>query len=109
MLRQREPALRHGRYRALPQPGTPFVAFARTTDRAEETLVFVANGAPESAHARLFLPLPHLLDAVPLEDLLSGDPRRLMEGGTLEVSLPAHGCALFRPVDDHASGYRFFK
>jgi glycosidase len=107
-LRRSEPALRGGRYLPLPQPGTDVVAFARVTTRPSETLLFVANAAAVPRRVRLFVPLPSLYDAVPLADLL-GDGELRVEQGTVAVDLPAHGVALYRPRDDHPSGYRFWK
>jgi alpha-glucosidase len=112
-IRRREPALDDGRYVSLAQPGHDVIAFARVTDRPHDTLVFVANARSSPVDARLFLPLPDLFDALPLADLLdenvNGRALSKVEAGTLAVSLPAHGCALYKPKDDHASGYRFFK
>jgi alpha-glucosidase len=110
---RREPALSGGRYVSLAQPGHDVVAFARVTDRPGETLLFVANARPSAVEARLFLALPHLFDALPLVDLLDQNgqnaARVTMTAGTLALALPAHGCALYKPADDHPSGYRFFK
>jgi glycosidase len=107
-LRREQPALNGGRYVALPQPGTDVVAFARVTARPDETIVFAANAASSARRARLFVPLPFMHDAVPLDDLLGGAGAR-MESGCIAVELPAHGVSLLRPRDDHPSGYRFWK
>jgi alpha-glucosidase len=107
-LRRGEPALRQGAYRALPQPGTGFVVFARVTDRPQDTLLFVANAAAEPRAGRIFVPLPWMHDALPLDDLLGGEGAR-MAAGSLALALPAHGVALWKPRDDHPSGYRFWK
>jgi alpha-glucosidase len=109
-LRKSEPALDHGRYVSLAQPGRDVVAFARVTDVPVETLLFVANRTPRPVDETLFVPLPLMFDAVPLYDLLSPSaPPRLMSAGTLSLTLPPYGCALLRPRDDHPGGYRFFK
>jgi glycosidase len=109
-LRQELRALREGRYVAMPQPGRDLIAFARVTDRPEETLVYVANAAGAPKRARLFLPLSTLYDALPLRDRLQPDaPPLHPEQGTLEIDLDAHGARLLQPFDRHASGYRFFK
>lgn len=109
-LRREQPALAHGRYVSLAQPGTDVIAFARVTERPIETLLFVANARPRPVAATLFLPLATLFDALPLHDLLEPSaPPRAMASGTLALTLPAHGVALLRPRDDHPSGYRFFK
>ena len=109
-LRRDEPALRDGRYVSLAQPGTGLVAFARVTDRPEETLLFVANATPRPLMRTVFVALPTMFDALPLSDLLDGSstPRHL-QSGTLPLTLPPHGCVLLRPRDDHPGGYRFFK
>jgi glycosidase len=107
-LRREKPALREGRYVPLPQPGTDVVAFARVTNRPLDTLIFVANASGEPRHVRLFVPLPWMFDAVPLDDLLGGSGAK-MEAGCLHLTLPPHGSALLSPRDDHPSGYRFWK
>jgi glycosidase len=109
-LRRDEPALAHGRYVSLAQPGTDVVAFARVTDDPAATLIFVADATPRPLQRTLFIPLPLMFDALPLHDLLDpSSPPRAMSSGTLSVTLPPHGCALLRPRDAHAGGYRFFK
>jgi glycosidase len=109
-LRRAEPALDHGRYVSLAQPGTDVVAFARVTDDPAETLLFVANATPRPIARTLFVPLPLMFDALPLWDLLdtSSTPLR-MSGGTLAITLRGHSAVLLRPRDDLAGGYRFFK
>jgi alpha-glucosidase len=109
-LRRAEPALAHGRYVSLAQPGSDVVAFARVTDDPNETLLFVANATPRPLVRTLFIALPLMFDALPLYDLLDdASPARTMSSGTLTVSLPGHGCVLLRPRDAHPGGYRFFK
>ena len=109
-LRKREPALDHGRYVSLAQPGSDVVAFARGTDAPAETLIFVANATPRPLTRTLFVPLPLMFDALPLHDLLDGSSTPVnVASGTITLSLPPHGCVLLRPRDAHAGGYRFFK
>jgi glycosidase len=109
-LRTSEPALAHGRYVSLAQPGTGLVAFARVTDRPDETLLFVANATPRPLARTIFVALPTMFDALPLFDRLDGSSTpRHMQSGTLALTLPPHGCVLLRPRDDQPGGYRFFK
>jgi len=109
-LRCSEPALASGRYVSLAQPGSDVVAFARVTDDPRDTLLFVANATARPVARTLFVALPLMFDALPLHDLLDPSaPPRAMSSGTLAVTLPPHGCALLRPRDAHAGGYRFFK
>jgi hypothetical protein len=109
-LRRDEPALAHGRYVSLAQPGSDVVAFARVTDRAAETLLLVANARARPVETTLFVALPLMFDALPLYDLLdSAAPPRRMSSGTLALSLPGHGVRLLKPRDDMPGGYRFFK
>jgi alpha-glucosidase len=108
-LRRSHPALRRGRYVSLAQPGTDVLAFARVPERAADTLIFVANASARRITTTLFLPLPFLFDALPLVDLLGGLPEHAMVSGTLQLTLPAHGVALFGFRDDQPGGYRFFK
>lgn len=106
---KREPALRDGRYVGLPQPSTGLVAFARLTDRPSDTMIFVGNGRAEPVRARLYLPVPHLYDALPMRDLLEPSVAPRMDQGCLDVELPPFGARLFQPADEHPGGYRFFK
>jgi alpha-glucosidase len=106
-IRRQEPAL-DGKYLGMPQPGTNLVSFARVTQRASETLIFVANAGAERRTARILVPLPWMHDALPLDDLLGGEGAK-MEAGTISLTLPSHGVTLLKPRDDHPSGYRFWK
>ncbi|HEY2746242.1 MAG TPA: alpha-amylase family glycosyl hydrolase [Polyangia bacterium] len=109
-LRKREPALDHGRYVSLAQPGSDLVAFSRGTDAPSETLIFVANATPRPLTRTLFVPLPLMFDALPMHDLLDGSSTPVhVASGTLTLTLPPHGCVLLRPRDAHVGGYRFFK
>ncbi len=109
-LRKHEPALAHGRYVSLAQPGSDVVAFARGTDVPAETLIFVANATPRPIVRTLFVPLPLMFDALPMHDLLDGSSTPVhVASGTLTLTLPPHGCVLLRPHDAHVGGYRFFK
>jgi glycosidase len=109
-LRRSEPALDHGRYVSLAQPGTDVVAFARVTHDPNETLLFVANATPRPLARTLFIALPLLFDALPLHDLLDVSSTPVyMSGGTLSLTLAGHGAVLLRPRDAHPGGYRFFK
>jgi glycosidase len=108
-LRQSEPALRHGRYVSLAQPGTDVLAFARVTDHPAETLLFVANGSEDPRQTRLFVPLPWMLDGLPLHDLLDGKTPLRWSQGCLDLALKPHAVMLLKPDDHDASGYRFFK
>ena len=121
-LRRDEPALREGRYVAMPQPGTGVVAFARETGvptqgggaegpvrgRPVETVLCVLNATEDERALRLFVPLWFFFDAVPLRDLLSG-ATFTMEQGCVDVKLPPRAALLLQPRDAHAGGYKFFK
>jgi alpha-glucosidase len=108
-LRRAHPALAHGEYVSLAQPGTPLVAFARVTARPDETVLFVANATAAPLAAHLFCPLPALLDALPLADLLDEAAAPvIMSQGSCTLDLPAHGVRLLRPREG-AGGYRFHK
>jgi glycosidase len=108
-LRRTHPALRRGRYVSLAQPGTGVIAFARVPERTADTLLFVANATARALTTTLFLPLPFLFDALPLVDLMGGQGEHAMVSGTLQLTLPPHGVALFAARDDQPGGYRFFK
>jgi alpha-glucosidase len=109
-LRKELRALREGRYVGMPQPGRDLVAFARVTERPDETVIFVGNGADAPKRARIFLPLSTMLDALPLVDKLDPTaPEVRPEQGVLEVPLEPHGARLLMPLDVHPSGYRFFR
>jgi glycosidase len=109
-LRRTLPALADGRYVPLPQPGTDLVAFARLSARSVERLLFIANAGARTVDATVFVPLPHMFDALPLADALDpAAPLRHMAAGTLRLTLPPHGVVWLVPRDDHPGGYRFFK
>lgn len=109
VLRRNEPALREGRYVSLSQPGTDVLAFARVTDRPADTILLIANASAESRQTRLFVPLPWMLDGLPLSDLLDGRSSTRWSQGCLDLALKAHAVMLLKPDDSSASGYRFFK
>lgn len=109
-LRRARRALREGDYLPMPQPGTPQVlAFARTTDKPEETVVVVANGGPKALKARIFAPHAFLLDALPMVDLLGGVTGTKMQAGRFDLELPPWTVALLLPDDGTIPGYRFFR
>ncbi len=108
-LRRDHPALREGLFRALPQPGQPSVlAFLRATDDPRQAVVVVANPTAAPVRARVFAPYAHLLDALPLRDLLGG-PGTRMHGGRLDVALPPWAIAFYQPDDTTIPGYSFFR
>lgn len=107
-LRQKNPALIHGDCRVL--DAERLVCFLRTSDRAIETVLVVANPSASETVTEL-IPVRYSLwmDAAPMECLLTGEHTTL-HAGTLTVTLPPRGVRLFRSVDrGHATNYSMFK
>jgi alpha-glucosidase len=108
-LRAAHPALRHGEYLPLPQPGAPAVlAFARTMPNPAEQVIVVANASDESFDARLFTPYAYLFDSLKLRDLLETEGGTQVVAGSIRPKLGPWGIALYAP-DDSIPGYTFFR
>ncbi len=106
-LRKENPALAIGDCRVL--DATQLVAFIRRTDRARETMIAVVN--PTNAPVDEIVPIreSRLMDAAPMECLLTGD-HAVIRSGLIECKLPPRSVRLFRTVDRGAGpGYSMFK
>lgn len=95
-LRRENPALAIGDCRVL--EAERLVAFLRSTDRAVETVLVLAN--PEQSPVTELVPVRHslLMDAAPLECVLSGE-EIVMHSGTVEVTVPGRTIRIFRTAD----------
>ncbi len=106
-LRRENPALRVGGFRAL-ESGR-LLAFLRLTHDPRETLVALVN--PGEAEVEEIVPLRDslLMDAAPLECLLTGE-RAVTHCGWIEAKLPPKSARLYRTADrGGAPGYSMFK
>jgi glycosidase len=99
------PALHDGGYTRLPI-AAPHLAFARGHHR--DRLVCLASFSPQLCDAHLLLPLDGFFDALPLEDLLSGE-RFPIDAGAVRVPMAPYQARYLVPRDDAQSGYRFWK
>ncbi|MCK6552624.1 hypothetical protein L6R52_42765 [Myxococcota bacterium] len=109
-LRRREPALLAGRYVPLRQLGAPsIIAFARTTEHADEALWVVANASDAPVRTRIFAPTSELLEALPLVDRLGDAPETKASMGRFDVALGPWQVALYGADDGRIPGYRFLR
>lgn len=109
-LRTRHRALVEGGYVALRQPGSPaIIAFARTTEHADEAIYVVANASAAPVRARIFVPSSGLLEALPLVDRLGEAPEATATMGRFDVELAPWQVALYAPDDGRIPGYRFLR
>lgn len=108
-LRKDNPALVVGDCRVL--DGDNILAFLRFTDKARETLIVVMNPTDHEAHDIVSVRHSPLMDAAPMECLLTGE-RLTLACGTLEITMPPNSARVFRTVDragGAAGGYSMFK
>ncbi|MDX2177193.1 MAG: alpha-amylase family glycosyl hydrolase [Candidatus Sumerlaeia bacterium] len=106
-LRREHPALRVGSFRVL--EAEKLLAFIRTTDRARETILVLAN--PSREWVRELVPIrdSRLMDASALRCLLSGE-RVHLQCGTIETTVPPHSARVYRTEDlGDRPGYSMFK
>lgn len=108
-LRKAHRALRVGDYRAV--ESGKLLAFERHTDRALDAVIVVANPSNEPVHDRLMVPDWALMDDTPLQDVLglSTAPPITMGPGFIDVTVPAHGVLVLRPVPRELGGYSRYK
>ncbi len=106
-LRDNNPALRFGDCRTI--DGDQLVAFLRMTDRAAESLIIVVNVHPQEVEELVQVRHSRLMDAAPLECLLTGE-RISMHSGTATLKVPGRSARVFRSID-RGSGpdYSMFK
>jgi glycosidase len=108
-LRRQSPALLTGGYESLPQPAHPDVlAFARTGEHPQDTVIVLANVSDRRAEGRFFIPLSSMFDSLPLHDLLHEGRRTHMESGAMRTELAPYDVAFFSPVDVKKPRYSFF-
>lgn len=95
-LRRENAALRVGDTRVL--DADRLVAFLRMTDRAAETLLVALNFSSSEVEEIVQVRNSRLMDALPLECLLSGE-RTVMHSGTATLKLPPRTARIFRTID----------
>jgi glycosidase len=109
-IRANSPALRIGGYVPMPQPGLPsLLAFARTGADPRETVLMLANASDKHLDARVFAPLSHLFDSLPMRDLLNPDRKTAVSSGTVRVSLTPWEATALVPDDSLTPEYSFFR
>lgn len=108
-FRRSHPALTHGEYLPLPQPGAPgILAFARVTEVPSELVVVIANASDGPFHGRVFTPYSYLFDGLKLSDLLESEEGVSVAAGSILPKLGPWGIALYAP-EDKIAGYSFFR
>lgn len=85
------------------------LAFERSTDKAADAVIVVANPSPEPVVERLLLPDSKIQAGIPLLDLLGGERQIVAIMGVIEVSLAPHECLVLSPVTDPIGGYTPYK
>jgi len=93
-LRQSHPALKVGNY--TPLISNQALAFLRTTDRIDETIVVVANNSNKSISETLMLQDPRIMNGEEFVDLLSGRiyPSR---SAILKLNIPSQTVMILKP------------
>lgn len=106
-IRRHNPALRDGLMRVLDSDRV--LAFLRRNEDPRQTIVVVANPTHDDVLDIVPIRDSRLMDAAPLECLLSGE-RVVVHSGLLSVHLPARSVRIFRSVDRGGEvGYSMFK
>lgn len=106
-LRKDNPALRLGDFRVLDTQ--ELVSFLRVTDQARETVIVIVNPTENEVHEIVPLRDSRLMDAAPIECLLTGE-RLVTHSGLVECRLGPRTARIYRTVDrGNAPGYSNFK
>ena len=106
-LRRENPALTVGDCRVLDTD--KLVSFVRFTDKATQTLIVAANRGMETVTELVPVRYSLLMDAAPIECLLSGE-RLVMGAGTAEITVPPKSMRLFRTADrNEGPNYSMYK
>ena len=93
-LRQNHRALRIGRYQPL--ESTTLMAFLRSTNRVNDTVLVLINPAAEERRETLFLPDGKLMDGQNFGDQL-GAAEFTLRAGILDVAVPAKSAMVLTP------------
>lgn len=101
-IRREHPALRYGDYVAL--ESDRLLAFARTTDRALQTVVVLLNPTGRAVQETLAVRVGRLMSWGEMEDRLSGT-RVAVKNGLAEMTIPARTVQILIPVADKTHGY----
>ncbi len=106
-LRNENPAMVVGDYRALDSQN--LLAFMRQTEYARETLLILINPSKSEVHDLIAIRDSRLMDASPLECLLTGT-HVMTHCGLIEVKMPPQSAHIFRTVDrGNETSYSMFK
>jgi glycosidase len=90
-------ALRIGDYTAL--PAAKLMAFMRTTDRVEETVVVLANGTAEPVKEMVVVVNADILGHTQIVDELTGEKTRIL-GATICEEVPAKSVKIYSLLKD---------
>lgn len=105
-LRKASRGLRVGDYVRLETK--QLLAFARLTDRAEDSVFVVANPGSRLAKEAFAVRDGKMIGYTAVRDELGG-PGSLIKAGVLEVSMPPRSIRVYRPVVTRGPGYSPFK
>ncbi|MDK2972630.1 MAG: cyclomaltodextrinase / maltogenic alpha-amylase / neopullulanase [Candidatus Sumerlaeota bacterium] len=106
-VRNASPALDYGDFRLLASQRV--AAFLRTTDRAADTVVVVANPEPDAVREVLMLRDSKMMSGTAFVDALSGQEFGL-HAGLLTVEIPPRTAMILKPrVDQQTSEYTNYK
>lgn len=108
-LRRAQRALRVGNFRLA--EATHLIAFERTTDRAGDTVLVLANPSDREVSETVLFANSKLMDGSRLVDLLGnirGEVPR-MKAALLDVTVPPHDMLLLQPDVSPLGGYTHYK
>jgi glycosidase len=107
-LHQQHRALRIGNFR--PVSANKLFAFERYTNRAEDTMVVIANPTDAAITESVMIANSKLMNAMKLVSVLdtSAQPAYL-DAGFIRVTLPAHGALVLKADTSAKDGYSAYK
>ena len=109
-MRREHRALRIGNYRRVETDR--LLAFERTTDRALETVVVLANPSPGPVTDRIMIANADLMDDTPMLDVLGpadAPPMATVGAGFMTVTIPPETAVALMPRERPQGGYSRYK
>ncbi len=106
-LRKSHRALRVGNYR--PVTAHKLLAFERYTDRAQDTVVVVANPTAAEVTETVMVANSKLMNTFAMVDRLGSGTSLKMQASLLQVTLPAWGYLVLTPELSPGGGYSAYK
>ncbi len=107
-IHQNHRALKIGNFR--PVHSEKLIAYERYTDRAEDTVIVVANPTDDDLSEHLLVTNSKVMSGVPLHDLLETfDKEIVVRSSFMKITLPAHQVAVFNVDTSEIEGYTPYK